>query len=92
MLGRVKGRLTFANVMSCAAVFMALGGTSYAAMQIGTANIENGAVTAPKIARNAVGSAQVADHSLTAQDFAGGLPSGPRGESGPQGPAGAPGP
>jgi hypothetical protein len=89
MLGQVKGRLTFANVMSCAAVFMALGGTSYAAMQIGTSNIKNGAVTAPKIARNAVGSAQVADHSLTAADFAGGLP---RGEAGPQGPAGAPGP
>src|SRR5690349_14601309 len=91
MLGRVRSRLTYSNVMASAAVFLALGGTSYAALQIGTANIKNGAVTAPKIASNAITGAKVADHSLTARDFSGRLPAGPQGPQGPRGPAGAPG-
>ena len=31
MIGRIRGKLSFANVMSMTAVMIALGGTSYAA-------------------------------------------------------------
>jgi hypothetical protein len=49
-----RGRLTYANVMSTIAVFVALGGVSYAAVKlpnnsVGTKQIKNKAVTAPKL-------------------------------------------
>jgi hypothetical protein len=92
----VRQRLTYANVMATIAVFLALGGTTYAAARIGTSQIRNGAVTNPKLAGGAVTSAKVKDRSLLAKDFRfGQLPRGPRGPQGiagprgPQGPAGA---
>ena len=44
MLARFHQRLTYANVMSTAAVFIALGGSSYAALQIDSADIANNTV------------------------------------------------
>lgn len=81
-------------VVGLIALFVALGGTSYAAINlpkasVGTAQLKNGAVSAQKVKSNAIGSAKVKDGSLLAKDFkAGQLPAGP---AGPQGPAGAPG-
>lgn len=69
-------RLTYSNVTSTLALFIALGGTSYA-------------VT--KLPRNSVGSGQVRDHSLQRKDLAPGAVSQRRGPRGPQGPAGTPG-
>ena len=75
------------NVVGYLALFAALGGTSYAAVQIptasvGTAQLRNGAVTATKIK----------PHSLVASDFArGSLRGGPQGVRGPAGPHGTPG-
>lgn len=70
-------RLTYANVTATLALFVALGGTSYA-------------VT--KLPRNSVGSNQVRDGSLLRKDLATGVvPAairGPRGSQGPAGPAG----
>jgi hypothetical protein len=90
------------------ALFVALGGTSYAAASlpknsVGTAQlkanavqqseIKNGAVTRAKIRNNAINSAKVANGSLLAADFAGGqLPKGDTGPAGPAGAAGATGP
>ena len=34
MLDRLRGRLTYANAMASAAVFIALGGSSYAAVML----------------------------------------------------------
>src|SRR5262245_46488505 len=85
----MRGRLSYANVMATIAVFLALGGTTYAATKIGTAQLRNGAVTNPKLAAGAVTSGKVKDRSLKAKDFAfGQLPRGPRGPVGPRGPAG----
>ncbi len=87
------------------ALFVALGGTSYAAVSlpknsVGTAQlksnsvqsakIKKGAVTRAKIRDNAINSAKVADGSLLAADFAAGQL--PKGDTGPAGPAGAAGP
>jgi hypothetical protein len=51
---RLRPQLTYANVMATIAVFIALGGVSYAALKlpknsVGTKQIKNGAVTPPKV-------------------------------------------
>ncbi len=88
----VRRHLSFANVMASLALFIALGGTGYAAAKVRSRDIVKGAVTSSKIAGNAVTGAKVRNGSLSAGDFAPGqLPAGPQGPHGPQGPAGAPG-
>jgi hypothetical protein len=77
------------------ALFVALGGTGYAAIKlpansVATKQIRNGSVGAADIGNNAIASAKVLDGSLTALDFAAGQL--PAGQTGPQGPAGAAGP
>ncbi len=84
-------------VVALIALFVALGGTTYAALNlpansVGTRQLKNGAVTEPKLSGNAVTSAKVKDRSLLARDFKPGqLPAGPQGPPGPKGDTGAPG-
>jgi hypothetical protein len=73
------------HLVAWVAVAVALGGTSYAAV-----NLPKGSVGAKHLKRNAVHSAKVKDRSLRVRDFRPGDV--PRGEQGPQGPIGAPGP
>jgi hypothetical protein len=86
------------NLVAYAALFVALGGTSYAATElaagsVGSRELKRNAVTAAKIKPGAIRSAKVKDGSLLAKDFAAGqLPAGPRGPEGPKGDAGQPGP
>jgi len=59
-LMRARGRLSFANVTSCIALFVALGGTSYAAIalprnSVGSWQIRTHAVEKSEIDRGAVG-------------------------------------
>jgi hypothetical protein len=56
---RVRKRLTFANLTSTLALFVALGGTSYAAISVGSAEIRTGAVGPSEIRTNAVGKSEV---------------------------------
>ncbi len=70
-------RLTYANVTSSLALFIALGGTSYAVTQL---------------PRNSVGSRQVRDGSLLRKDLAKTAVSARRGPRGAQGPTGDRGP
>ena len=52
---RIRGYLTYANVMSTVAVFAALaGGSAWAASKVGTSDIRNGAVTTKKLRDKAV--------------------------------------
>src|SRR4051794_29508527 len=84
-----------ANVIAYLALFIALGGTSYAAVRlpahsVGTKQLRAGAVTATRIRTESITSDQIRDHTLLADDFAmGESPMGPRG---PRGAQGAPGP
>lgn len=99
----MRPKLTYANVVASLALFVALGGTSYAALTLGrnsvrSENIGRGQVKASDIAKNAVSSPKVKDFSLLAKDFkAGQLPAGPagakgeKGDTGPRGPQGPPG-
>ena len=84
--------MSYANLTASLALFLALGGTSYAAIRISSKNIRNAAVTHDKIAAGAVTSSSVRNGSLLSKDFkAGQLPSGPAGPAGPAGAAGATG-
>jgi len=77
---RLRRHLTFANVVACLALFVALGGASYAATQlpkssVGAKQLKNGAVsaaklkakavTAAKLGAGAVGTAALADGAVT---------------------------
>src|SRR5262245_13928183 len=85
-MSKLRARLTYANVMATIAVFIALGGASYAATQL-----PKNSVGSKQLRKNAVNSAKVKDHSLLSADFkAGQLPAGAKGDTGPQGIAGAP--
>jgi len=75
------------------ALFVALGGTSYAAATVGSQDIQSRAVETRHLDRGAVTTAKVRNGSLLAADFrAGQLPGGPQGQPGPQGRAGPQGP
>jgi hypothetical protein len=83
----MRPKLTFANVISCLALFVALGGTAFAATHLG-----KNSVGPKQLKRNAITTAKVKNGSLLAQDFKPGqLPKGERGLSGDRGPQGAPG-
>lgn len=79
------------------ALFVALGGTGYAALKlpknsVGSKQLRKGAVKGSDLAANAVTGAKVKRGSLAAGDFkSGSLPQGPRGAQGAQGAQGAPG-
>jgi len=81
---RIPSQLSYGNVMSSIALFLAVGGVSFAATKVpdnsvGTAQLRSGAVNSSK----------VADHSLRAADIAWGhLVRGPQGPPGHRGPAG----
>jgi Collagen triple helix repeat (20 copies) len=73
------------NFVSYLALFVALGGTSYAAVKL-----PRNSVGSSQLRNNAVTSRKVRDHSLLTRDFkAHQLPAGRQGEAGPAGPQGA---
>jgi len=75
------------NIIAYLALFVALGGTSYAAVKL-----PKNSVKAKQIAAGAVASSEVKDHSLLTKDFKPGqLPAGARGDAGPKGDTGAKG-
>ena len=51
---RVKEKLSFSNIIALIALFVALSGTTYAGVKIGTAGLKNRAVTAVKVSTKAV--------------------------------------
>jgi hypothetical protein len=74
MLARMRRPLTFANVVSVIALFVALGGGAYAAValpknSVGSKQLKKNAVTNAKIGKNAVTGAKVKDRSLTGTDI-----------------------
>lgn len=80
MLGNLT-RFFRRNSIALAALFIALGGTSYAAV-----TLQKDSVGSKQIKNNAVRSAEVKDRSLLARDFKKGeLPQGAQGLQGPQG-------
>ena len=64
MLQRLRRRLTYANVMSTLAVFIALGGSSYAAVTINGSSIKNHTIRGAKLHRNTLTGAQINESRL----------------------------
>jgi hypothetical protein len=60
------------SVVASAALFLALGGTSYASFAVGTSQIKNGAVTTPKLAGHAVTTSKLTDGAVTTGKLADG--------------------
>lgn len=87
MVARIRAGLNYANVVGTLALFIALGGVSYAAVKlparsVGSKELKTGAVT----------SAKVRNGSLRKKDFKKGqLPRGASGSAGADGAAGEPG-
>ena len=82
--------------MATLALFIALGGSSYAAVRLSANSVRSreiarNAVKSSEIASSAVGSAEVRNASLQPVDFAK-LPTGPKGDKGATGPRGTRGP
>jgi hypothetical protein len=79
------------NAVAYVALFVALGGSSYAAVQLAPGSVRSralakGAVTKTKLAKNSVTSASVADGTLTGNDFkAGAILAGLKGDAGANG-------
>jgi hypothetical protein len=90
------------NIVGYTALFLALGGTSYAAVQLSPGSVTSralarGAVTHTKLAANSVTGANVKAGTLTGSVFKSGTITngairGPKGDQGPAGPAGPAGP
>ena len=92
---RLRDRLTYANVTASLALFLALGGTSYALTlprnSVGSKQIRTKAVGTSELRTGAVRSRDVRDRTLQLNDLSLGARSALRGTSGPQGPPGPPG-
>lgn len=84
---RIAEHLTYANVMSTFAAFVALGGVSYAAV-----TLPKNSVGKDQLKKNAVTSTKIKDGAIQAPDLAPGLlKAGAAGPAGATGPAGADG-
>ena len=72
----MKKHLSFANVLSCVALFMALSGVTYAATlgknAVKTKNIANGAVTAAKVKSASITAAKIANGAVIGSKIANG--------------------
>ena len=87
MLSRFVGRLSYANVIATVALFAALGGSSYAAL-----NLPRASVGSKQLKKNSVSSPKVKRGSLLLNDFKASQRASLRGPQGPQGPRGEVGP
>ncbi|HEX3609953.1 MAG TPA: hypothetical protein VHU14_09860 [Solirubrobacterales bacterium] len=66
MLKALRDRLTYANVTATLALFVALGGSSYAALKISGREIKAHTITGKNIKRNALGRRQIKESNLSA--------------------------
>ena len=93
LLQSARQRLTYANVTATLALFIALGGTSYAALtlpknSVGATQIRKGAVRASELRTGAVSSRSIRTRTIRTSDLALSTRSALRGAQGPTGPAG----
>ena len=92
-VGFLRKRLTFSNVIALLALFIALGGTSYAVTalpknSVGTQQIKKDAVTGAKVKNGSLSSADFAAGTLLKGDTGASGATGPQGATGATGAAG----
>src|SRR3712207_6733156 len=69
MLARLRARLTYANVVATLALFLALGGVSYAAVRVGTGSIINNSVRTQDLRNNDIRSGDIRNRTITNRDI-----------------------
>jgi hypothetical protein len=94
-MGRIRVRLTYANATATLALFVALGGTGYAAItlprnSVGSAQIRPRSAGAADLRTGAVTSRVIRDRSVRLADISTGARNSLKGQRGPAGPPGAP--
>ena len=82
-MARLRSRLTYANVTATLALFIALGGTSYAAI-----TLPRNSVGAKQIRPEAIGSSEIRSRAIQLKDISRRARTSLRGQQGPVGPAG----
>ena len=65
VLDKLRRRLTYANVMSTLALFIALGGSSYAAWSISGSDVKNRSIAGKKLKRNTLTGKQIRESRLS---------------------------
>jgi hypothetical protein len=90
---RVRDRLTYANVAATVALFLALGGTSYAVAtlprnSVGSQQLRSNSVGASEIRRGAVRSSEIRDRAIRLRDISESTRHSLHGQTGAQGPPG----
>src|SRR3954447_6815461 len=93
MLTRLRQELSYANVTATLALFIALGGTSYAALtlprnSVGSKQIRSRAVGSSELRTRAVTSRAVRNRSIALRDLSESARQSLQGERGPVGPPG----
>jgi hypothetical protein len=88
----IRDRLTYANVMATIAVFIALGGTSYALTlprnSVGSSQLRSDSVGKSELRKGSVRSSTIDDRSIRLRDISFATRNSLRGVAGPPGPAG----
>jgi hypothetical protein len=96
MMRRVRDRLSYANVIATMALFIAVGGTSYALTlprnSVGSAQLRPDSVGRSEIRQGAVTSSAISNRSIRLRDVSPSARNSLRGSPGPAGPQGPPGP
>ena len=64
MIDRLRRHFTYANVMATLAVFIALGGSSYAALNLTGRDIRDGSLTHRELKRNTLGGTRIKESRL----------------------------
>lgn len=64
MIEALRRRLSYANVMATLAVFIALGGTSYAALTVTGRSVKNGSLTFRDLRRDTLGGSRIKESRL----------------------------
>jgi hypothetical protein len=68
-MARVRARVTYANVVATLALFVALGGTSYAVLHIGSADVLDNSLRSRDVRNNTLRSRDVRERTLRARDL-----------------------
>src|SRR6478609_8365985 len=97
LLSRLRGHLSYANVIATLALFIALGGGAYAAAtlprnSVGANQLRSNSVSAAKIRTGAVHSSDIANGTVSLTDISTNARAALRGNQGPAGIPGSTGP
>ena len=69
MISRLRGQLSYANVVATVALFIALGGTSYAVLRIGSDDVVNNSLRSEDVRNGTLRGRDVLNRSLQARDL-----------------------